>query len=61
MTKKITEQTQQLHPVLLLKDHTHEGELHRASSTIRVTAADRNWLLAQHVIASDVAAVITAE
>lgn len=50
-TKSTTGKTQQLYPVQLLKDHTHAGELHRASSTINVTAAEKNWLLAQRVIA----------
>lgn len=51
--KAATGKTQQLYPVQLLKDHTHAGELHRASSTINVTAAEKNWLLAQRVIADD--------
>jgi hypothetical protein len=53
MTKKTTKQSQQLHRVQLLKDHTHAGKLHRASSTIDVNTAEKNWLLAQHIIADD--------
>lgn len=52
MTKKITEQPQQLHPVQLLKDHTHEGIEYPASATINVRASDREWLLAMNVISN---------
>lgn len=48
---KATEKPMQLHSVQLLKDHTHAGKLHRASSKIEVTTAEKNWLLAQRVIA----------
>jgi hypothetical protein len=42
-----------LHKVMLLRDHEHAGEQHRASETIQVTEPVRNWLLAQHVIAPE--------
>lgn len=52
MNEKLKKQdAQQLHAVLLQKDHKHEGELKLAGSTIHVTTADKNWLLAHHVIA----------
>lgn len=57
MTDKLKKQEEQkLHAVLLQKDHKHEGELKLAGSTINVTTEDKNWLLAQHVIAQDVKA-----
>lgn len=43
----------QLHTVTLLRDHEHAGEKKRASETITVTEPERNWLLAQHVIAPE--------
>lgn len=43
----------ELHDVVLLKDHTHQGEKCRAGSTIRVSFTDKNWLKAQHIIAPD--------
>lgn len=42
---------QQLFDVVLLKDHTHDGELKLASESIKVNEADRNWLRAQQIIA----------
>ncbi len=48
---------QELHDVVLLKDHTHQGEKCRAGATISVTTADKNWMLANHVIAPDKATV----
>lgn len=57
MTEKLKKQEERtLHAVLLQKDHKHEGELQLAGSTINVTTEDKNWLLAQHVIAPDVKA-----
>ena len=44
------ENHQELVEVTLLKDHTHNGELCKASSTIRVNAADRNFLRAHNII-----------
>lgn len=43
----------EMHAVLLQKDHKHQGEKHLAGSTIHVSTTDKNWLLAQHVIAPD--------
>lgn len=51
MNDKLKQQGEQLNAVLLQKDHRHEGELKLAGSTIHVTTADKNWLLAHHVIA----------
>lgn len=54
MNEKLKKQEEQkLFDVLLLKDHTHEGELCRASATIKVNETDKNWLQAQNVIAPD--------
>ncbi|MGN0920225.1 MAG: hypothetical protein ACI4NJ_00710 [Cellvibrio sp.] len=42
----------ELYEVTLLKDHTHEGISYPASTTISVSASDREWLLAMNVISN---------
>jgi hypothetical protein len=44
---------QELFEVMLLKDHKHAGELKRASTTIKVNRAERDWMRAQHIIAAE--------
>lgn len=36
--------------VTLKKDHTHAGQLHKAGTTIDVTAPEAEWLAAHEVI-----------
>jgi hypothetical protein len=47
------ESTQPLYEVVLLKPHTHGREEFPIGATIKVSAAQRDWLIAQGVIAAD--------
>ena len=38
----------------LKTDHTHAGKLYQAGDKIKVTTAQKDWLLANGVIAADV-------
>lgn len=46
---------QKLEPVTLQKDHTHGGVTYKSGTVIRVNAADKDWLMAQSIIAGGTA------
>lgn len=51
MTAKKTEQTEL--EVSLKKDHTHAGKPYKSGDKIKVTAAQKDWLIAKGVVSGD--------
>lgn len=50
------QQSQKLEKVTLLEDHTHAGTPYAKGGTIEVNNADKQWLIAQGIIAAPSAA-----